>query len=168
MKKILFVAAAALVSTGAFAQSFTKGDIFVKGTLSGLNFEYNSYDGDHTDSEFNVNLGGGYFFTEDLAADITLGFGMYKIKDVDADKSLKLGVAVRYNVYDNLYARLGYEGEKYTGSDLASYGRLGVGYDYFISEKVFANAEAFYRMGFGDVAEKNSTFGLEIGGGFRF
>ncbi len=169
MKKILFVAAAALVSTGAFAQNFEKGDVFINGSISELDLGIFSNDGDNT-TQIEGSVGGGYFFTDKFAADVELGGSFSKFEKEDAEKEFNFEIGARYYVWDNIYARLAYRGEKPSGSDMASWGVIEAGYNWFlISDAVYFAPALYFKKGFTkDINKETNAFGIKVTGGVRF
>jgi hypothetical protein len=173
MKKLFFVVAAALVSTGAFAQ-FNKGDMFLNAQTTSLGLDVYDYDGNSA-TEFNLGVNGGYFFLDKLAAEVLLGFDYSKYEGADeADTSLKFGVGVRYYFYDNFFARAAFGGTTYKGlveedkTEVLTALDLAVGYDFFLSEKVYFEPSLYYEKGMSELNKKESTFGLRVGLGVKF
>jgi hypothetical protein len=91
------------------------------------------------------------------------------IDGVDAVNStgFGFGVGARYYFYQGLYAGLGYQGFKAKDIDLASYGNIQVGYDYYITDNVFFEPAVYFKKGFSKV-DKSNEFGLSIGIGVNF
>lgn len=170
MKKLLLVVAAAVVSTGAFAQ-FTKGDIFLNAQTTSLNLGFTDNDG-YSSTDFNLGVQGGYFFTDRLAADVTLGFNYGKMEEFDAETNFALGIGVRYHFYDAFFARVGFGAESYKNElDKTKFDTafdLSVGYDWFINEKVFFEPSLYFAKGLSEFNKKTSTFGLRVGIGVKF
>ncbi|MDR2912121.1 MAG: type IX secretion system membrane protein PorP/SprF [Alistipes sp.] len=162
MKKAIFltVAAVVLAVAGANAQSFNKNDWFLDANLSSLGLAHSFVDGESA-TAFDLNVGGGYFLSDKFAVEAAFGIGI--IEDVNA---FTFGAGVRYYPYENLFASVGYRGNKVESIDLESNLAVSVGYDLFLSEKVFFEPAVFYQRTLDDIGV--NTIGLSLGVGVRF
>lgn len=179
MKKVVLSAAVvAVFAIGANAQTFSKGDLFLNANISGLKLTH-AFTDDIGMTEFDIEANAGYFLSNRLAVDTSLGFNYSKWTGADAkgESSYTFGAAVRYYPFGNFFARAGYFGETYivrhaadgqtsTDKKLASWFRSSVGYDWFISEKVFFEPAIFFNK----QLEKGGTanLGLSLGVGIKF
>lgn len=166
MKKFLFLTmAAVVVAVSANAQGFSKKDLFLNANISGLNLEHEFVSGGSA-TAFDLNVGGGYFISDKFAIDALIGIGYAKTKGVDGASAFGFGAGVRYYPAGNFFAKVGYDGLKAKNVDLASRLGLTVGYDCFLSEKVFFEPAVYYKK---NLAKKGpSTVGLSLGVGVKF
>ncbi len=162
MKKIIFLAVAAL--TVAVSANAQKGDWVLSGRLSGLDFEHSFVD-EYSTTNFNISANVGHFLSDKFMLDATLGLGYEKEKDIDADTAFIFGVGARYYFAGDFFGRVGYEG--ITGGDkLVSLAKVSVGYDWFISDKVFFEPAVYYQK---DLAKGGyNDIGLSLGVGVKF
>jgi opacity protein-like surface antigen len=173
MKKVILLSAALVMialaaATNANAQGFRKGDWFLSGQVSNLNMSYAVRSIDSLSSvQLNVAAHGGYFVSDKLAVDATLGVEYSKLERNRASSSFTFGAGVRYYPVGNLFAGIGYAGVKRNYSNhLDSYLMATVGYDLFLSEKVFFEPAVIYSNNL----TKNPihAFGLSLGVGVKF
>ena len=163
--KSLFFAVFFFVALGVSAQ-FSQGTKTLSGSLTGFDFGLSGADGL---DDFNVDLGvnGSYFVIDNLAVTAGFGIGSYKAKDVDAVTNFNFEIGGRYYFWEALYGGIKYRGEKYQDVDLLNFGKIEVGYDYYITENVFFEPAIYFEKGFGD-SNKWSNLGLSIGIGVNF
>ncbi len=157
------MAAVVVAVSGANAQDFSKGDWLLNANLSGLNMEHSFADGFST-TTFDINAGGAYFLSNKFAIDASLGLNMLKVKDVDAVNIFTIAAGVRYYPVGNLFVRAGYEG--LDAGEWASYAGVGVGYDLFLSEKVFFEPAVNFQKNLAKGGE--NVLGLSLGIGVKF
>ncbi len=164
MKKVIFMAVAALmVAVSANAQ---KGDWVLSGRLSGLDLNYAFADDYTNNAKFNIGANVGHFLSDKFMLDATLGLDYTKVKDVDANTAFAFGVGARYYFAGDFFGRIGYDGLKKKDVDLASYLGVSVGYDWFISDKVFFEPAVYYQKNLAKGGENN--LGLSLGVGVKF
>ncbi|MDR2890845.1 MAG: hypothetical protein LBV18_04495 [Alistipes sp.] len=172
MKRMLvsfFATALAIVAAvSANAQKFDKGDWFVGARGSGLDLSFSERLTDSLSvTDFDIAAGGGYFISNKFAVEAELGFDYGKTEDSDGVSSFVFGAGVRYYPVDNLFARIAYRGVAASNdSGLASTLEAALGYDLFVSEKVFFEPMAYYRRNLAGYGV--NTFGLSLGVGVRF
>ena len=161
-----------LITTGASAQNFEKGDWVLRADVSNLRLSHSFADQLSTTS-FDAGVATGYFLADKLAVEAQLGLDWSKIKGTDASSDFTFGAGVRYYPVGNLFARVGYAGRKRDGSDLTSSGRdlssflmAAVGYDLFLSDKVFFEPAVVYSDNLGK--NEPQSLGLLLGLGVRF
>ncbi len=166
MKKIiLMVAVSVMVAVGANAQNgFDKGDWTLGASLTDMGFNHSFGKGTLSNTHFDLGVYGGHFFTDKLAVNARLGFDVLKVKGLDASADFTFGVAARYYPLCNLFASAGYIGTA-TGGSLASNVSIEVGYDLFLSEKVYFEPIVYYST---RLDTKVSGVGLSLGVGVKF
>lgn len=166
MKKIILVAALTVMGMGANAQEWSKGDWFLGAQSTSLNLQHRFTDGS-SGTDFDVNAVGGWFFANKFSVDGMLGFDYAKVKNTNANHAFNFGAGIRYYPVGNLFARVGYNGQlNFKTGNLLSYLDAKVGYDIFLSEKVFFEPAVFYEKQLGDA--KENILGLSIGIGVKF
>ena len=170
MKKLIFMTmAAVVVAVSANAQNFNKGDWFLGAQASGLDLGYSFVD---KSNSFDLGLAAeaGYFISDKFAVDATLGLVYAKVKDVDdATSTFTLGVGARYYFAGNFFGRVGYEGLNVSlggESAWADYLGVSVGYDWFLSEKVFFEPAVYYQKNLAKGGE--NRLGVQLGIGVKF
>lgn len=152
--------AALVVAVSANAQDFNKNDWFLNARISGLELSHTFVDGASA-TTFDFGFGGGYFFADKFAIDAMLGVGI--IEDLSV---FTLGAGVRYYPVGNLFARVGYDGTKVEDLDFASMLGLTIGYDWFLTEKVFFEPGVYYKKNLADGGA--NQIGLSLGLGVKF
>lgn len=167
MKKLILAAILVVSASFASAQSFEKGDVFLQGQLTGLDLGVISNDGNSMTS-FDLQADGGYFFSNFLAAEATLGFEYAKEEGLDATNALTYGIGLRAYPVRNLFAGVGFQGYATKDQTLTSGLNVRVGYDLFVSEKVFFEPALYYKKGLSEGIKKVNAFGLQLGIGVRF
>lgn len=171
MKKIILIAALAVAAASASAQNWNKGDWFTGAQVDGLSVNHTSYKG-ASETNFGLAANAGYFFTNRLALDLTAGFNHTNAKagDVKVKGTVgTFGAGLRVYPVGNLFARVGYDASFAKGTNPSNYVGLTVGYDLFVSEKVFVTPAVYYKKGLknNDTLASNN-FGLQMGFGVRF
>lgn len=164
-KMILLAAAAVMAAVSANAQDFNKSDWYFGAQSTGLVLQHRFIDGNSA-TDFDLNAVGGWFFADKFAADAMLGFDYAKWQGYDADHALNFGAGVRYYPFGNLFARLGYNGQAANGREVVSYLDAKVGYDLFLSEKVFFEPAVYYEKNLAKGGE--NILGLSFGIGVKF
>jgi len=168
MKKVFLMLAVIMLCFSAANAQFTKGTKMFSGNLTGLGLGFTKIkDVDNTQISFSLMGKGSYFLIDNLALTAGLGFDYLKLGDNNTN-AFALEIGGRYYLVKGLYAALAYEGLGGKDSDWGSFGKIDIGYDIFISEKVFFEPAAYFRKGFGDAAEDISQFGLSVGVGIKF
>lgn len=191
MKKIILSVAAVFAFGFANAQEttteggkgFSKGDIFISGSV-GFNSEKT---GDFKQNEFNIVPRVGFFFTENIAAGLSLGYVSSKIDVGSADatnSAFTAGVFGRYYFTPSndfsVFAQLGFDyvtgdtefGYDTDGSLFATDGEVSgfeiavrPGISYFISNN-FALEGSLGALGYSSVdnggPDNTNTFGLNV------
>lgn len=167
MKKVLLLTIAMMVGLVANAQDFTKGTKTFSANATGLDFGVTKV----KDADDIINFGivgkGSYFVIDNLAITAGLGFDYEKMGDVNTN-AFAFEVGAKYYFYNALYAGVGYQGLKAKDVDLASFAKVEVGYDIYISERVFFAPAVYFQKGFGDTAKDITSFGLSVGVGVNF
>lgn len=168
MKKIILIAAMAVAAIGASAQDWNKGDWFVGAQTTGLGLNYGFLD-KASQTDFNLSVNGGYVFANKFAADATLGFDTWSVKDGVSSSTFTYGIGVRYYPVGNWFARVGFDGAAIKDADEnPMYAGLTLGYDWFVSEKVFFEPAIYYKKGLNDKIDETNNLGLQLGIGVRF
>ena len=186
MKKVILIMLVAVLGISTASAQFEKGAKTLSANVTGLGLDFTKVkDADDTQINFGLMAKGSYFVIDNLA--VTAGLGFDYEKEGDYDSSLfRFEVGGKYYFYQALYGGLAYEGSKagkYTVSepiegigvveaeinpDMESWGKLEVGYTYYITENVFFEPALYYKMGFGDATKDISKFGLAVGIGVNF
>lgn len=163
----MILAVAVLMTVlGANAQSFNKGDWFVSAQSTSLDFNTN-FGGGSSASNLDLSAAGGYFFTDKFTVDAMAGIDYAKIKGADGVNAFNFGAGIRYYPLGNLFARIGYNGQARTDVDLISYIDAKVGYDLFLSDRIFFEPAVYYEKNITKGAKQN-ILGLSVGFGFSF
>jgi opacity protein-like surface antigen len=167
MKKVFLSAVATvMVMVGAAAQDFARGDIFLGARSTGMGLNHTFGKGTVANTNFNLNLYGGYFFADMLAVDAMFGVDFTKLKGAATNTGFAFGAGVRYYPVDNLFARLSYRGDTATGVKLASTVSIEVGYDVFLSDDIFFEPAIYYARTLSGT--KTNGLGLSLGFGVVF
>lgn len=168
MKKVILMAVIAILCMNTASAQFEKGSKTLSANVTGLNLGFTSIkDADDTHIDFNIMAKGSYFIIDNLAITVGLGLAYQEIGDYN-DHVFQFEVGGRYYLYQGLYGALAYEGGKMRFSDLASFGKIEVGYDFYISENVFFEPAIYFEKGFGNTAKDITRYGLAIGIGVNF
>ncbi|MDR1348637.1 MAG: hypothetical protein LBJ63_09495 [Prevotellaceae bacterium] len=162
MKKILLITLVALLGIATANAQIAKGTTVLIASASGLDLSHESNDGTKTTS-FGLTGTGAHFVIDNLAIVGGLGFSYGKVTDRPSSTAFGLALGARYYFVKTAYGSVLYRGEKAKGVDFASYANLEVGYDIFISDKVFLEPAVYYDKGFSKGVKKVSTFGLSFG-----
>lgn len=171
MRKFVLIAALAVAAVGANAQNWSKGDVFTGAQIDNLSINHTSYKG-HKETTFGLAVNAGYFFTNRLALDITAGIDTINTKrdEVKTKGTVgTFGAGLRVYPVGNLFARVGYDLAAAKGTNPSNYVGLTVGYDVFLSKRVFVTPAVYYKKGLKnkDTLASNN-FGLQAGFGVRF
>ncbi len=160
MKKVLLTFFAALTVFAASAQ-IEKGTWIVGGD-SNLSFVSNNEDaGDN--SQFNLDVKGGYFVVDNLAVGLLVGFNKYNSNvdgAEDSDAWVRFGLFGRYYVNGKILLGLNYSAASqgdYSGSAIG----LEAGYAIFLNKAVAIEPALNYAMYSGD--DDGASFGLNVG-----
>jgi len=167
-KTLLLMVVMVLGGTVANAQHFTKGTKTFSANATGLNFGVTDVK-DYDDTFINLGITGkgSYFIIDNLAATAGLGFNYSKHGNQNSN-SFTFEAGARYYMVKGLFGALAYEGSVFKGGDYISYGRVEVGYDIYISERVFFEPAIYFKKGFGDTASDITQYGLSLGIGINF
>jgi opacity protein-like surface antigen len=167
MKKVFLSAVATvMVMVGASAQDFARGDFFLGAQSTNLGLNHTFGKGIVANTNFNLNLYGGYFFADMFAVDAMFGVNFVKMKGADTNSGFTFGAGVRYYPVDNLFARLSYRGDTSTGVKLASTVGIELGYDVFLSDDIFFEPTIYYARTLSGT--KANGLGLSLGIGVMF
>jgi outer membrane protein len=134
MKKFLLFAVAFFAMQMSFAQSFSKGDTFVEGTV-----KYVTSDDVKT---FNFNPSVGYFLTDKFAAVFTLNTQSTETAGVKTSDSFGVGVFGRCYFFSigehfRAFSQLGLTTNNDKAADTKSTNiNLGLGANYFVSKNL--------------------------------
>ena len=165
MKKFFILLAVCLFSANAFSQ-VEQGQIRIGGS-SNLDFtNLKSKGADYSTNDFSLNVDGGYFFMDNLSADVELLFSLTKDSDEDeSETSFGVGLGVRYYLPVNVFVGAGFDlisykvwGESVTGTGV----KIKAGYAAFLSDNIALEPSISYRLGLSD-EEKGTQFnGLSV------
>lgn len=165
-KAVLAVAATVMVALGAGAQDFGKGDWFVGANSSIHDWELGGEDALPA-TWLDVNAFGGRFLSDRLAVDAMAGFNFAKAKGSRGASAFIFGAGVRYYPVGNLFARLGYNGRTVKNGNPVSNLDVKIGYDWFVSKRVFFEPALYYEKNINKGGGDN-VLGLSLGIGVRF
>ncbi len=84
----------------------------------------------------------------------------------DGATNFEFGVGARYYFHKTWFGRVGLGGQKLQDVDMAAALDFSIGYDWFLSEKVYFEPSVYYNLGLGDAGE--GVFGLRLGLGVKF
>ena len=152
MKKFFILLTAVLFAVNAFAQ-FEQGAIRIGGASS-LGFSNTKYKGVSGSLNYaELGIDGGYFFMDNLSANLTLSGGFEKDSD-DSDATSMFGaeLGVRYYLPMKVFAGAGFEYStyKYGGySSPACAAHVRVGYAAFLTDNIAVEPVIGYRIGLG-------------------
>ena len=154
-KKIAAIAAALLVSAGAYAQ-FEQGKLYMNASLTGLNLSYNGMNG------FNMGAQGqmGYMVAQDWLLYGNVGYNHYGKSDLS--DTFSVGAGGRYYIEQNgifLGANCNVLHSK--GFTDVQPG-IEVGYAYFLSRTVTLEPAVYYNQSFKSHSDY-STIGFKVG-----
>ena len=162
MKKLLLTTALVAIFGVASAQTDQGG--WVVGGSGNLSFSSADDGSDDNLNEFNLDVRGGYFLMDNLAAGLNLGF--YSFKRGDNDGSIfGVGPWARYYFNGTFYAGAGIDFDSYKAGDEDSVSgsliKLEAGYPIFIGGETVALEPALnYWIGGGDLYDEGSSFAL--------
>ena len=169
MKKLFIFLTVSLFAVSAFAQ-FEQGTVRIGGA-SNLGFSNEKFKGaDWSTNTLSLEVGGSYFFINNLAADVELGFDYTKDSDEDdAASILGLGLGVRYYLPVNVFVGAGFDiasfkwgSESVSGTGLT----LKAGYAAFLSDNIALEPSIGYRIGLSDEDKGTQLNGLYVKVGF--
>ena len=147
---------------------FEQGKKTLSANATGLGLDFTKVkDVDDMQIDFGFRAKGSYFVIDNLAVTAGLGFGYTKMGDFNSN-AFNFEIGGRYYFYQALYGALAYEGSKAKDVDMESWGKLEVGYDFYITENVFFEPALYFKKGFGDATKDISRFGLSVGIGVNF
>jgi hypothetical protein len=168
MKKVILMTVVALLGVTLVSAQTEAGKKTLVAKSAGLDFGIQKFKGDD-DSSIALNLGveGSYFVIDNLAIKAGFVIDSEKYGD-DSETDFGFTVGGKYYFYKALYGGLSYEGYKpgYKGADFLSYGKVEVGYDYYITDNVFFEPAIYFKQGFSK--PESTQFGLSIGIGVNF
>jgi hypothetical protein len=170
MKKFLLITLAALLGIATANAQIAKGTTILFATGSSLDLGYTSisdidgYNIDLKTTNFGLTGNGAHFIIDNLAIVGGLGFNYSHYKwhgDSGNNNSIAFLAGLKYYFVKTAYGSASYRGSKSKESDFASAVHLEVGYDIFISDKVFLEPAVYYKKGFSDII--SSSFGVSFG-----
>ncbi|MDL2278300.1 hypothetical protein LJC57_06870 [Parabacteroides sp. OttesenSCG-928-G07] len=168
MKKVILMAVITILCIHTASAQFEKGSKTLSANVTGLNLGFTSVkDADDTQIDFNIMAKGSYFIIDNLAITAGLGYAYEKIGNYK-NHLFQFEAGGRYYLYQGLYGALAYVGTKMKDVDLISFGKIEVGYDFYISENVFFEPAIYLEKGFGDTAKDVTRYGLAVGIGVNF
>jgi len=131
MKKILFIAIALMAIQTSFAQTFSKGDTFVEGTVKFVSSD------DTKTFDFNPTVG--HFVTDKFALGVSLNTQSTKTDGVTTD-SFGFGAFarcyfLRIGEHFNVHSQLGLNSDK-AGDIKTLSANLGLGANYFVTKNL--------------------------------
>jgi len=144
MKKIvLTIATLVAVAASATAQNFKKGDWFLGAGTSNL-MVGSLFTADDSETDLEASLNGGYFLFDKMAVETRLSFnGTWYNHEFDANYSF--GAGLRYYPVGNLFGSASYLGTVAAkGFPVRSHLMTGIGYDWFVSDRVFLEPALYY------------------------
>lgn len=159
MKKALLIMVVALFAMATM--NAQKGDFTLSTKITGFDLAF----GEDDQMKFNLAVAGSHFLTDKVAVEAILGFA-YEDNGYDDASAITFGFGAKYYFWETLFGGLAYQGTKYSEIDLVSHLHLSVGYDIFISEKVFVTPGLYYAIGVSDTAA--NVFGLSLSFGMKF
>ncbi len=148
--------------------AFEAGTINAGGSLGFASYKSNSDDDATTTLYFSPQVG--YFFIDNLSADLLLSYWNEKQGD-DTSTSFALGIGARY-FYNRFYGGLGFMMESWGDdnySESANHLELKAGYLLPLVENVFVDLGLKYKMGIGEYGSdgsgdnEESQLGLNVG-----
>ena len=168
MKKFLIFSVIAMFVANVSAQN-EQGSTLLFGQTTNFNFAYRSNEDAHLTT---LQLGAdcGYFVVKNLAITAGLGYKFQKqgYKDYSygsGDSFFTFDAGLRYYFVKQLFAGAGMMMAT-DFDEFAIYGGLEVGYDIYISQKVFFEPSINFFKGFSDI-DKSAAFGFSFGIGVK-
>jgi len=158
MKKVLVISLCLLFITSIFA--FEKGTKNIGGSISYQSQKWNS----DTDAASILTIAphGGYFFIDNLCADLLINFLSMDDGYDDKETGFNFGIGARY-FYNNIYGGAGflmqsnsgesvddYDGTKYDYNFSANFLNFQLGYLVGLVENVYLDLGFDYSMGMGE------------------
>ncbi|QUB46381.1 outer membrane beta-barrel protein [Prevotella sp. oral taxon 475] len=159
MRKKLFLLAAALFLTLTASAQFEEEKVYVGGSLTGLDLNYNGNNG----FSFGVQARGGYFLEDNWLVLGQVAFEHSGHKTVP--DYISVGAGLRYYIVQNglfLGANCNFVHAYHNYNDLMP--GLEIGYAFFISKTVTIEPSVYYNQSFKNHADF-STVGLKLGVG---
>ena len=169
MKKFFIFLTASLFAVSAFAQ-FEQGSIRVGGSSS-LDFSNMKAKGStSSQNSFDANVNAGYFFMDNLAADVDLLFDYSKFsyEGSSAEMTFGVGFGARYYLPINVFAGAGVDllATKYDDETVSGIGvNVKVGYAAFLTDNIAIEPVIGYRLGLTDEKKGTQVSGLSVGVG---
>ena len=171
MKKFYIILTTALFAVSTFAQT-EKGALRISGASS-LNFTNTKYkEASGSTNVADLGIGIGYFFINNLSADLTVAAGYEKASYQDnATTSVGAELGLRYYLPFKVFAGAGFEYLTYmhgSSSTSASAANFKVGYAAFLNDNIAIEPAVVYRMGLGltDEMKGNQYDNLSVQIGF--
>ena len=164
MKKLFIFLTASLFAVSAFAQ-FEQGAIRVGGS-SNLGFTSMKPKGATSSmNSFELGVNAGYFFMDNLSADVDLLFdySKYGYEGSVAETTVGIGAGVRYYLPINVFAGAGVDMvvNKYGSESASGLGaNLKVGYAAFVTDNIAIEPVIGYRLGLTDEKKGTQVSGL--------
>ncbi len=152
MKKVLLTAALVAVF-GFAANAQTEQGGWLVGASSNLNFTSQDAGGGSV-SVFDLDVKGGYFLMDGLAAGLNINYSSF-----DGESSSAIGIFGRYFVNDAIFAELGYTA---LSDDAGGLIPITAGYAAFLSDNVAVEPSLNYTLGTGN-SDEFSAFGINVG-----
>jgi hypothetical protein len=168
MKKVILMMTIAVFGFASANAQFEAGKKTLIAKSAGLDFGVLKFKGDKESSiALNFGIEGSYFVADNFAVKAGFSIDSEKYGD-DSNTDFGFNIGAKYYLYKALYAGLSYEGHQpgYKDADFLSYGKLEIGYDYYITDNVFFEPAIYFRQGFSK--PESTKFGLSIGIGVNF
>lgn len=152
MKKVLLTAALVAVF-GFAANAQTEQGGWLVGASSNLGFSSEDY-GAGSVSVFNLDVKGGYFLMDGLAAGLDVSYASF-----DGNSGSAIGIFGRYFITEAIFAEAGYTSLSDSRGGILP---IRAGYAAFLSDNVAVEPSLVYEMGMGN-NDAYSSFGLNVG-----
>lgn len=152
MKKLLLTAALVAVF-GFAANAQTEQGGILAGASSNLGFASQD-NGGGSISVFNLDVKGGYFLMDGLAAGLNIEY-----VSIDGTSASSIGVFGRYFITDAIFAEAGYNALSDSRGGIIP---LSAGYAAFLNDNVAVEPSLTYELGTGN-SDEYSSFGLNVG-----
>jgi opacity protein-like surface antigen len=170
MKKLLLTTVALVaIIAGANAQNFKKGDWTLGANLSELNLSHTfSYKSSYSTTSFRLATNVGYFVFDKFAVEASAGISYSRLRSEikTNSSSFTWGAGVRYYPIGNLFARVYQDRWKSINDEWLSSLTVSVGYDLFISERLFFEPMLYWSKYL--VHTTGMDIGIALGIGFKF
>lgn len=160
MKKLLFIAIALIAMQTSFAQTFSKGDTFVEGTVKFVSSN------DTKTFDFNPTVG--HFVTDKVAVGISVNTENTKTAGVTTTDSFGFGVFarcyfLRIGEHFNVHSQLGVNSDK-AGDTKTLSANLGLGANYFVTKNLSLTLSVADLASFKSVKDGDSTTTIGFSG----